>query len=428
MNKKQQAQYLYMDGKTHKEIADAVGVSERTVFTWIHSYAWDRLRLAAWQGPATIANNLCSQIVELQNSIAAREPGKRFPTSQEAEISRKLIVSLEKMKKYPSISQTMQILETFRNYMRPIDKDFTRSLTNYTNRFLNGESVNGFIPYQVEYGVNGVAPISSFYDEADNADTRDMENPPCTDCNNCLHPNDCFYPKCKYPASQPNPAAAYNITPNCHRELVERHRESAEQLLKTTDSNLGVHNSFDLTSPSERPGEAPSLTAKTGSNPATLSSVEVSKSKKQKAEIQDNTACITHSTSPTPVMVSSPNQEKPGEAPSLTAKTGSNPAISISTEASKPKNQEAEIQDNTEHVTHSTSPSPSERAGERLADIMNLPPAERPSPYRDGDILWVNHIDDADEYRDNFGRLWGERKIGDTVRRYPDVEAIRKRA
>src|SRR4051812_23110963 len=122
IDKKQQAQFIYMtEGSSQKEIAEKVGVSERTVHTWVHRYAWDKLRLASFLAPATIADNLCSQLVELQNTIAAREPGNRFPTMQEAEVTRKLITCLEKMKKYPSLSQNMQVLETFRNYVRPLD-------------------------------------------------------------------------------------------------------------------------------------------------------------------------------------------------------------------------------------------------------------------------------------------------------------------
>ena len=47
---------------------------------------------------------------------------------------RKLIVAVEKMKKYPSLSQNMQILETFRNYIRPVDKEFTRTLGRILGR------------------------------------------------------------------------------------------------------------------------------------------------------------------------------------------------------------------------------------------------------------------------------------------------------
>ena len=147
MEKKHHAQQLYMaGGRTQKEIAEIVGVSERTVHTWVHQFAWDKLRLAAIQAPATIADNICAQLVELQNGIARREPGMRFPTMEEAEITRKLIASLGNMKKYPSTSQHMQVLETFRNYIRPVDKEFAKQLAGYTTRFLAAKNVNGYAP------------------------------------------------------------------------------------------------------------------------------------------------------------------------------------------------------------------------------------------------------------------------------------------
>jgi transposase-like protein len=94
-DKKQLARQLYLtQGKTQKEIAQEVGVSERTVYTWVHQYAWHKLKLAAYQAPVTITDNMCSQLVEMQDAIAAREPGKRFPTPQEAEVTRKLTMPL----------------------------------------------------------------------------------------------------------------------------------------------------------------------------------------------------------------------------------------------------------------------------------------------------------------------------------------------
>jgi transposase-like protein len=176
------AQHLYMnEGKTQREIAMEVSVSERTVYTWIHQYAWDKLKRAAYQAPATISENLCNELIELQNSIAKREQGTRYPTVQEAEVIRKLVGSIERLKKYPSLSQNMQMIETFKNYMRPIDRDFTRQLSNYSERYLTGKSVNGFAPYELEYGIEQVAPVMSFYDE-------DPELPPVPLQNNAANP------------------------------------------------------------------------------------------------------------------------------------------------------------------------------------------------------------------------------------------------
>jgi transposase-like protein len=213
IDKKQRAQFIFMtEGKSQKEIAAEVGVSERTIHTWVHQYAWDKLRLAALQAPATIADNICSQLVELQNTIAAREPGNRFPTMQEAEVTRKLITCLEKMKKYPSLSQNMQMLETFRNYVRPLDKDFSRKLGGYTEKFLTGKNINGFAPYQVEYCVDAIAPISPFYEETE--ESFPAKAVPCPDIDTCLHIGKCHYPDCmEEEQAPPEPLIRYSVSP-----------------------------------------------------------------------------------------------------------------------------------------------------------------------------------------------------------------------
>jgi len=212
--KKQQAQFLYMAGnKTQKEIAELVGTCERTVHSWIHQYAWDKLRLAAFRAPVTIADNLAAQIVELQNSIAGREVNNRFPNMQEAEITRKLVTCYEKMKKFPSLSQSMQVLETFRNYIRPIDKDFARELGRYTNDFLEAKAANGYAPYQIEYGVEAVSPIMPGYDEVEGLDANKKEYIPCPDHLTCLYPGKCNYPYCMKEKEREITVDDYKVSP-----------------------------------------------------------------------------------------------------------------------------------------------------------------------------------------------------------------------
>ena len=212
--KKQQAQFLYMAGnKTQKEIAELVGTCERTVHSWVHQYAWDKLRLAAFRAPVTIADNLAAQIVELQNSIAGREVNNRFPNMQEAEITRKLVACYEKMKKFPSVSQSMQVLETFRNYIRPIDKNFARELGRYTTDFLEAKAANGYAPYQIEYGVDIVSPIMPGYDEVEGLDANKKEYVPCPDHLTCLYPGKCNYPYCMKEKEREITLDDYKVSP-----------------------------------------------------------------------------------------------------------------------------------------------------------------------------------------------------------------------
>jgi transposase-like protein len=261
--KKQQAQFLYMSGnKTQKEIADMIGVRERSVHSWIHQYAWDKLRLAAFQAPVTIADNLAAQVVELQNVIAAREVGNRFPTPQEAEVSRKILTSWERMKKYPSLSQSMQVLETFRNYIRPIDKDFARDLGKYIKDFVEAKAINGYAPYQVEYGVEPVSPVLPFYDEVEGLDANDTKKALCPDHLTCLYPGKCNYPYCMKEKEREVTVDDYKVSPVL---FTRNNPQKTEVAPAATGSNPAVptfENRKNIISAN------PQITLATGSNPA----------------------------------------------------------------------------------------------------------------------------------------------------------------
>src|ERR1043165_1653591 len=166
MNPKEtQARHLYFaQAKTQKEIALILDVSERPMYNWIKRHSWDQLRQASHQAPTLISENLCSQLVELQNSIARREPGLRYATDEESRIMMRLINMLEKMKKFPSLSTNMQVMATFSNWMSTRDKDFTRNLSVYSNLFLEGYAKNGYRPYDLEFGIEKISPVDPFYE------------------------------------------------------------------------------------------------------------------------------------------------------------------------------------------------------------------------------------------------------------------------
>jgi transposase len=196
--KRQQALALYLNQiKTQREIAQIIGVSERTVYTWIRKYAWDKLKQATYQAPAMISENLCSQLVELQNAIARREPGCRYPTKDESQIMHRLVIDIEKMQKSPSLSVNMQVLESFRSYIRKFDKDLAGKFAIHANLFIEESAVNGYYPFQVQFGAEKVSPVSPFYDEEPNE--QDYEE---------------YYRKNRYPEPEAQPNPATDITDN----------------------------------------------------------------------------------------------------------------------------------------------------------------------------------------------------------------------
>ncbi len=239
---KQRARILYLTtGRSQHDIALEVGVSERTVFTWIHQYGWNRLRIAALQAPATIIENFTSEIVEMQNAIADRDLGKRFPTNQEADVMRKLVLSIGSMKNTTSLSQNMQMMQCFRDFVRPLDTDFSRQLAHYADKFFSAKSINGYAPYTVQYAADRTATSSPFYDELDGTEAIPIQEPPtitqaCTDFHECTAAH-CEWPKCKV------------VVPKAADEATLEANKPWAPLTESEATEAAIRNSYELDDP-----------------------------------------------------------------------------------------------------------------------------------------------------------------------------------
>ncbi len=162
---KKQALELYVNQSfTQQQVADAVGVCIRTVRNWVKQHAWDRLRLATHQAPALIADNFSSQLVELQNNIASREPGKRIPTLQEMEIMRKLTVCIANTKKTVSLPQVTQMMRMFRSFVFDNrSKPYAQGVADLIDGFIEARSRFGYSPFELEFGVEKIQHIDTLY-------------------------------------------------------------------------------------------------------------------------------------------------------------------------------------------------------------------------------------------------------------------------
>jgi DNA-binding XRE family transcriptional regulator len=180
INQQTQARELYFgSGKTQKEIAQAVGVHEKTIYRWIKQEAWDQLKRATLAMPVIIIDNMCNQLLELQNGIKEREEGNRFPTMQEAEITRKLINSITKMKDYPSMGLNIQMMTSFSNYIGFTDLDFNKKLVTYADSYFKGKTKYGYDPYN--FGGDTQSPkispeeINALKEEIENQERETMQ-------------------------------------------------------------------------------------------------------------------------------------------------------------------------------------------------------------------------------------------------------------
>ncbi len=318
--KMSRARDLYMnEGKTQKEIAAIVGVCERTIHGWIKQHAWDKLKQAAFHAPAIIADHLCSQIVELQSTIAEREPGKRFPTLQEAETTRKLICCLEKVKKSTSLAQNIQMIESFTRFARTKSQAACSTIHKFGEEYLEARAINGYKPYEMEYYPYNVSPFSVFDSEV--------------------------------PAQAT--AAPAETAINGFAQVPAKQEDESPESIDTEDIQPVA---------------------------ASLREPEISRNDQHISEVSEP-------------------QEQQLITPQIPDLPSPVPAISDNTVED---NQE---QDKPEDEIPFTFTS---------QYFITLPPAKRPSPFREGNTIWVNHPDDLENYMQYV-------KMSDTIRRYDEL-------
>ncbi len=142
----------FQSGLTRTQIAEQVGVSEKTIYLWTKQGDWQRLKEGSRLMPSMIVEHIYAQVQELNEAIASRPVGQRYPTPQEAEIQRKQMVTIERIKKKGTQGEYMELMQKFMTWLLPRDLEQTKAFTALADQFLKDGKVAGFHPYDIEYG------------------------------------------------------------------------------------------------------------------------------------------------------------------------------------------------------------------------------------------------------------------------------------
>ena len=89
---KEKAHYLYLNtAKTQKEIAEFLGITEKTISVWIKNGNWANFKKATYYSPDQATNFLYEELREIDNNILKRGAGERFSSKQELETKTKIL-------------------------------------------------------------------------------------------------------------------------------------------------------------------------------------------------------------------------------------------------------------------------------------------------------------------------------------------------
>ena len=119
--KKEWAKLLYT--KEHlpqKLIAERVGVTPKTVCSWVKKERWDDLRVSITITKDEQLKALYTQLKELNDEISNR-PERRYATTAESDTISKLSNAIEKMEKDTGLADIISVGTSFLSWLRAHD-------------------------------------------------------------------------------------------------------------------------------------------------------------------------------------------------------------------------------------------------------------------------------------------------------------------
>ena len=141
IDKKGIAKSLFLDGNyTQEEIADKVGTTRQTIRRWMKSESWEEIKASVSITPAQIIAQWSRQIIEVNNTIAGRDAGKRYATPAEADALAKLAGAINKLQNDIGVSDCVSVAMRFLSWLRPLDLEAAKQFNNLFDAFIKDQA------------------------------------------------------------------------------------------------------------------------------------------------------------------------------------------------------------------------------------------------------------------------------------------------
>lgn len=108
---------------TQKEVAEKVGISEKSMSKWVRDEDWSKLRKSLLNSKQQVLSSLYTQLEELNNAIQKKPEGQRYMHSKEADIYIKVTAAIKNLTTEVSLTQHMESAKAFMDWLRKVDLD-----------------------------------------------------------------------------------------------------------------------------------------------------------------------------------------------------------------------------------------------------------------------------------------------------------------
>jgi hypothetical protein len=135
--KQDYAKLLYLKTTmTQKEIAEKIGVTEKTLGSWVRKGDWEVLRASYTVTKEQELRRIYQQINNLNNTINDRDEGKRYATNPEADILSKLASTARSLETETGLSAIVDTAIMFLDWLRPVDFELSNKVSDYFDGFI----------------------------------------------------------------------------------------------------------------------------------------------------------------------------------------------------------------------------------------------------------------------------------------------------
>ncbi|MDR1345947.1 MAG: DDE transposase family protein [Bacteroidales bacterium] len=110
--------YLSEPGITQKELAERVGVSQKTMCAWVKDGKWEELKTSMLTAKDEVLSYLYLQLKEIRDSVMGKDKGERVMNSKEADSVLKITASIKNLETETNTAEKIETGKQFLNFVR----------------------------------------------------------------------------------------------------------------------------------------------------------------------------------------------------------------------------------------------------------------------------------------------------------------------
>jgi len=167
--------YYFQTNMSKIEIANAIGVSRRTILRWCKEDNWEKLRQSSRHMPAIVAEK-CYYLIDTFTSRLLQDPSLAFITLKDAQTIHLLATSIKKLKNRSTINESMEMFNFFLEGLKRKDPQLAADVLPEMEEYIAARADREVGDFLMDgFGKNGVMEYPDKETAEQYADTEDLE-------------------------------------------------------------------------------------------------------------------------------------------------------------------------------------------------------------------------------------------------------------